>query len=275
MSTPGRRRGDLNQPARRTWSRAALRHRLIALATRSLPLIAWRGLRIATCDRVAAIRRINAANPVSPLRRIGMMNLIHRSNVIRAMKRVGAAGVLSTLLMVPMLGSCASDVTRVAQSRRLDDVDLVRMTDRMAMSLAADAEVLSATSAGRIAVVMLPVRNRLTGQVLPPGEAQAFVARVRVLLSRSARDRFLFVLNRDDFDALRQAELAEDLGPSPEAINPTHALTATFLSLDSSAGRRDATYYLCQYELTDLSDRRVLWAEKYEVKKKSVGEFLD
>jgi hypothetical protein len=253
--------------------RAAVRLLSITVVARRMTPRACHGFVFTKSRRTGSAERMDATNRIeSGVRYITVMS---DREISIAKSRIGVATVLSMLLMSLVLSSCASDVTRVAQKRRLDDVDLVRMTDQMAASLAADAEVLSATSAGRIAVVILPVRNRLTGQVLPPGEAQAFVARVRVLLSRSARDRFLFVLNRDDFDALRRAELAEDLGPSPEAISPTHALTATFLSLDSSAGRRDATYYLCQYELTDLTDRRVLWAEKYEVKKKSVGEFLD
>ena len=94
--------------------------------------------------------------------------------------------------------------------------------------------------------------------------------------SKHAPDEFIWVMNRDAFYRLRAAsELDVDLGPSPDAINPEYALTATFSSLTNEDRKRRSEYYLCVYELTDLSDRNVLWTDQYEVKKKAVKEFLD
>ena len=39
--------------------------------------------------------------------------------------------------------------------------------------------------------------------------------------------------------------------------------------------KRRSAYYLCVYELTDLSHRNVLWTNRYEVKKSVVKGFLD
>ena len=50
---------------------------------------------------------------------------------------------------------------------------------------------------------------------------------------------------------------------------------ATFSSLTNEDRKRRSEYYLCVYELTDLSHRNVLWTDKYEVKKAVVKEFLD
>jgi hypothetical protein len=178
---------------------------------------------------------------------------------------------------VLLIGCGGGDVTRTGQRAALDSFDLQKMTDAMAISLAGDAEVLSAfQQSGPLRVVVQPVVNRLTGEVIPRGQAEAFTARVRVLLSRSARERFTWVMNRDSFYRLRASELDDvDLGPSPDAIDPQYALIATFSSLTDEDPKRRAAYYLCQYELTDLSGRTVLWADKYEVKKLAVKGFLD
>ena len=82
-------------------------------------------------------------------------------------------------------------------------------------------------------------------------------------------------MNRDAFYDLRSRELEGiELGPAPEAVNPQYALTATFSSLTDEDPRRRSAYYLCVYELTDLSGRTVLWSDRYEVKKIAVkGDF--
>ena len=53
------------------------------------------------------------------------------------------------------------------------------MTDQMAASIAAEPRVQQALAQdGRLSVVVQPVENRLTGEVLPAGQAEAFTARV-------------------------------------------------------------------------------------------------
>lgn len=177
-----------------------------------------------------------------------------------------------------LFGGCVSDnILSVGQRAALDSFDLTAMTDDMAMKIAADPEVLAAYDAnGPLAVVVRPVRNRLTGEVLPAGQAELFTARVRERLSENARGRFTWVMNRDAFYRLRAQELETvDLGPAPEAIQPQYALTATFSSLTDEDPKRRSAYYLCVYELTDLSGRTTLWTDKYEVKKIAVKSDLD
>src|SRR5437899_11571672 len=72
----------------------------------------------------------------------------------------------------------------------LSGVDLVQMTDDMAMKIAGDSQVQAAIAKeGRLKVVILPVENRMRAEVLPQGQAEAFVARVRTLLARHAPER--------------------------------------------------------------------------------------
>lgn len=150
------------------------------------------------------------------------------------------------------------------------------MTDDMAAKIVADPDVQAAIrQSGRLKVVVQPVENRMTAEVLPKGPAETFTGRVRALLSQHAPGQFTWVMNRATFDHLRRKELDFDLGPSPDAIDPEYALTAIFSSITDESSRGRNSYYLCVYELANLRDRTVLWTDKYEVKKSVVKGFLD
>ena len=178
------------------------------------------------------------------------------------------------LLFLAPLG-CTTAV-QSGRSTALDSTNLVEMTDDMARKIVADPEVQAAIGReGQLRVVVQPVENLMTAEVLPRGPAETFTARVRSLLSRYAPDRFLWVMNRDAFYNLRGRELDVDLGPSPDAVDPKYALLAKFSSITNETSRARSSYYLCVYELTNLEDRTVLWTDKYEVKKTAVKGFLD
>jgi Peptidoglycan-synthase activator LpoB len=175
------------------------------------------------------------------------------------------------------LAGCAND-TAVAhgQNTALNGVDLVAMTDDMARKIMASPAVQAALAKeGKLRVVVEPVENNMTAEILPSGPAQAFTGRLRVLLSQHNPNDFIWIMNRDAWEYLRQSELAIDPGPPPDAIQPQYALTARFSSLTKESAERRSSYYLCQYELTDLDHRYVLWTDKYEVKKTAVKQFLD
>src|SRR4051812_1357556 len=81
-----------------------------------------------------------------------------------------------------MLLGCASAVQH-GQSTALSGLDLIQMTDDMAMKIAGDFDVQRAiASRGALKIVVMPVENRMRAEVLPRGAAQAFVGRVRTLL---------------------------------------------------------------------------------------------
>lgn len=180
---------------------------------------------------------------------------------------------------LPLLacGSGCASAVQAGYSTALDATDLVAMTDDMARKIVADPEVQAAIEReGQLRVVVQPVENLMTAEVLPRGPAELYTARVRTLLSRHAPDRFIWVMNRDAFYNLRGRELeGVDLGPSPDAIDPQYALQAKFSSLTDENSKRRTSYYLCAYELTNLEDRTVLWTDRYEVKKTTVKGFLD
>jgi len=174
------------------------------------------------------------------------------------------------------LFGCTSAVSS-GHNTALDSIDLQAMTSQMAASmLASPAVQAQIAQTGPLRVVCEPVENRMTGEVLPVGQAQAYTAQVRALLSEHAPDKFTWIMNRDEFYALRGRELSGvPLGPSPDAVNPQYALAARFDSLTQENVKERSSYYLCVYRLTDLDHRRVLWSGEYRVKKNAVKGFLD
>src|SRR5690242_4797079 len=100
------------------------------------------------------------------------------------------------------------------------------------MKIAGDATVRKEIEQhGALAIVVEPVRNQMTAEVLPRGPAEAFTGRVTSLLAKQSPGDVVWVMNRDAFYRMREKELDFDLGPAPEAINPQYALTATFSTL--------------------------------------------
>jgi hypothetical protein len=185
-------------------------------------------------------------------------------------------GGITSLCLILSCAGCGSAVS-AGQSTALISTDLVAMTDQMASSLATDPRVnQEIATRGPLTIVCEPVENELTGEIIPRGQAEAYTARIRSLLSQKAPDRFVWVMNRDEFYDLRSQELqGVSLGPAPEAVSPQYALHAVFQSLTQEDSEHRSSYYLCAYSLTDLDNRTVLWSGKYEVKKAEVKGFLD
>jgi hypothetical protein len=180
------------------------------------------------------------------------------------------------LVGLTIFGTGCGDAVSSGKNTALDSVDLVTMTDDMARQIVADPAVKQAfTEGGPLKIVVRPVENQMTGEILPKGPADAFTARVRGLLAKHAPNEFTWIMNRDAFHALQQQELDVDLGPNPDSTNPQYALTAIFSSLTNENADRRSSYYLCTYQLTSLDNRTILWEGKYEVKKVAVKGLLD
>jgi len=172
---------------------------------------------------------------------------------------------------------CGGSAVSSGENTSLSSGDLIAMTDQMATAMATDVRVNQEIStAGPLTIVCEPVENQMTGEIIPRGQAEAYTARIRDLLSKKAPDRFVFVMNRDEFYDLRGKELeGVALGPAPDAVQPKYALHAVFQSLTKEDSGHRSSYYLCVYRLTDLDNRIELWSGHYEVKKVEVKGFLD
>jgi hypothetical protein len=174
-------------------------------------------------------------------------------------------------------GGCSvSSAVSSGHNTALDSVDLVSMTELMARSLAAEARVEEVyRRRGALNVVVQAVENNLTGEILPAGQGEVFVARVRYLLSKHEPQKFVWVMNRDSYYRLRNREVDVDLGPAPEKIQPEYALVARFSSLADESSKRRSAAYLCVYQLTSIRDGAVIWTDRYEVKKTAMKGMLD
>ncbi len=180
-----------------------------------------------------------------------------------------------SLAAAAAFAGCASAV-QSGRNTALDSIDLVKMTDQMAASIGSNARVREAIrTEGRLRIVVQPAQNEMQAEVLPIGQAEAFTARVRALLSKHDPGDFMWIMNRDAYYRLRQKELDYDLGPSPDAVDPQYALVARFRSLADESSSHRSSAYLCVYELSNLQTRTILWNDKYEVKKIAVKGFLD
>jgi hypothetical protein len=181
--------------------------------------------------------------------------------------------LLSSILFLPGCGTAVD----TGQNTALDSTDLIAMTDQMSASILDNAAVQNAIAQrGSLKVVVEPVTNEMSAEVLPVGAADAFTARLRTLLSHHAPDKFTWILNLRAFNKLRNQELEGVVpGPSPEEISPEYALTATFTSMANESETARSDYYVCTFSLQNIQDRTVLWIGKYEVKKRAVKGFLD
>ncbi len=183
--------------------------------------------------------------------------------------------LLSALCFLP--AGCGT-ATSHGSSAALDHIDLINMTDDMATKIAADPKVQAALATnGPMKIVVMPVENQMTGEILPRGPAMTFVSRIRALLAKKDNGQFVWIANKDAYRAMQQRELqaGTDLGPDPSTTNPDYSLNAIFSSLTKEDADRRSSYYLCEYQLTNLKDRTILWTDKYELKKIAVKGYLD
>ncbi len=168
----------------------------------------------------------------------------------------------SALVLVMVL--CACSAPRL-QNTRLDATDLVVMTDRMAESLLASPEIASRDGEAVPWIISVDRVMNLSSDVVPHRELWVFMGRLRGLLNQSdlAGRNITFVLSPEQAAALNQ----RNSDPTNQRATPTHALAATFhsLTLDDRSARSDT--YVCVFNLIELTTDRVLWEDRYEVKR--------
>ncbi len=190
--------------------------------------------------------------------------------------RLRSLAFVCCVVLLLGISGCAS-ATTMGLNPGLDGTDLQAMTEQMAQSLGSDPEVRrAATEQGSLRVVVMPVQNYMTGEVLPEGQKKAFVGRLRGLLQQQTPQTFTWIANKDTYQWVRANELEGiDPGPDPDAIQPRYALQGRFDSLTNVSAMVRSISYLCVFELMDLETREILWADTFELKKTAVRGFLD
>ena len=178
------------------------------------------------------------------------------------------------------LAGCSEAVSKDRRNTFLTADDMMKMTDEMAMSITSDSNVARIIAQKPMLIVMKPIENS-TNEVMRAGEKEMYVHRVRVLLSRepALRDKFVFVLNRADYEKLRAEEIStESLGPTEERVQPEYALWGTFYANTNASRNARTDTYLCVFKLTKLSGQNageIIWEGKYETSKRVSKSLLD
>ncbi len=162
-----------------------------------------------------------------------------------------------------------------ARTTFLNSVDLIEMTDRMAESFAGDQDMSARTPQSEQWIVSIARMQNLTNQVIPDRERWLYIARLRAQLQQSeiARRRNIIWIIPPERWPIVQAELGDM--PLELRRKPTHELTAQFGALTATSGRGRSDVYLCEYQLIDLHDGRIVWSDKWEVKRSILGRTYD
>ncbi len=173
-----------------------------------------------------------------------------------------------------ILCACASSPP-VARTTFLNSVDLVEMTDRMAQSFAAHEAIANRTPHSAPWVISMNRIENHTNPIIPDREKWLYVARLRALLDRSdlAREASIIWIIPPE----RWAPLQDELGPEPPVLRlpPTHQLTGEFTALTNTSGRGRSDMYLAAYQLFELQTGRLIWEDRWEVKRAVEGRTYD
>ncbi len=194
-----------------------------------------------------------------------------------ALRRFTTAAILTPLF----LQGCAKDaINRDAKTTFLTSDDMIAMTNQMAKSITSDPYLAQQMAAAPLKIVIKPVINE-TSEIIRDNRRELFVARLQGLLAQSPAlsGRIIWIVNRDDYEKLRQEEIPEStLGPSEDRIQPEYALYAKFLTNTNATRNAQSDDYLCQYYITRISGQNTseqIWTGQYETSKHIKKEFLD
>jgi len=186
--------------------------------------------------------------------------------------------VLGLAMGFAAVGCESTAVSKDAKTSFLNADDLVSMTDQMAQSILADPRVQAETAKGPLIIVMKPIVNS-TNEIIVGNRKELYVHRLRTLLSTrpELRDRFMFVLNKADYDKLQREEGLSDtaLGPREERVMPQFVLWGEFYADTEARSKTRSDIYLCTYKLTRLSGGDILWEHSYETHKSVNKTLLD
>jgi hypothetical protein len=166
-----------------------------------------------------------------------------------------------------------------AKTTFLNADDMVKMTDQMAQSIMSDPDIQREMAKGPLKIVIEPVENQ-TNEIIRDNRKELFVHRLQGLLASNAalRDKFVWVVNKADYEKLRSEEIPEsELGPTETRILPDFALYAVFLADTRVSSTKRSDTYLCQYKLTRLRTDagEELWTGQYETSKHIQKDLLD
>ena len=155
------------------------------------------------------------------------------------------------------------------RDRGLQSKDVVVASDQMAQDLLALPELND--SRHQWTIVVDRVENRTTGDRF---DLNIFLSRLRVNLAKYGRGRVALIENRARYRDVQSRELegereGDEFGQggagrsgAPAGIQPDYGLYARITEMPN----RGTSYYFCEFALTNLKTRQLVWNNAYEVK---------
>jgi hypothetical protein len=147
-----------------------------------------------------------------------------------------------------------------SRDRGLQSKDVVQASDEMAMKLLSDPDLNR--SRDQWTIVVGNVKNQT---VSSRHALDIFIERLRMNLARHGKGRVQLIQNRADYRDRQAGEVESERAdgqPGPKGIQPDYQLDATAMELPN----RGTSYYLIEFSVNDLRDRRVVWTDAYEVR---------
>lgn len=186
------------------------------------------------------------------------------------------------LVLVTGLVACGPKTSQPRDTRLTHD-DMNEMVNRMAMSLANSEFIKNRTPDSPSAYIMIDRVQNLSSDRIPIPEQWALVSRLRSMmpLSEWAEGKNLyFLITPERRETARRGGYTGEFGPGEKA---DFLMSADFLSarraasVDNEEGLVDvmAEQYYMEYFLTDLDRRKILWSDKFEVKREARGLLID
>lgn len=188
-------------------------------------------------------------------------------------------GVAGLVLLCLVLSGCQSAPPRTTDFTQ-DDLDVT--INAMAASLAASDFLSERTpDSPQIVLVTNQVRN-LTDNLMTTAERWMMIARVQSTLPiRTMADQknIVFVMPPERLADLRRSGFDQEL---PPGLEPTHVMTATFMSSRQAARQRGdeitslrTNFYYLEYSIAAINSREVLWTDAFAFGREARGNIID
>jgi hypothetical protein len=150
-----------------------------------------------------------------------------------------------------------------ARDKGLQSKDVVAATDQLAQDLLSLPELNQSKTQWTIVV------DRMENHTTDPAfNYDIFTERLRTNLSRYGHGRVALIENKSKYHEVRSRELEnerEDAAQSPTGgagTQPDYALYGKVYEI----ANRGTSYYMAEFNLTNLQNRQMVWSKPYEVK---------
>lgn len=175
---------------------------------------------------------------------------------------------VAMLLLLSVVTACAPQ-----RSSRLSIGDVDAIVAQTKQSLTASRFIQSRSPASPPIVLSVQKVENLTSDVITESEQWAMMVEisndvfVRSPLGRNANIKL--IVPRERLTMARRRGVVPAFESADEL--PTHIMTATFRSVtrDNAAQRYDE--YYCEYQITELLSREIVWSDRVKLTRKAFG----